>query len=79
MKFGVEDQDNTETVGIAFGNLAGSVVRNQVIPEVDAFRYSKYSEYGSYKKDGDLADGDAWLEAIRKVTVDMDNIEVPAK
>ncbi len=48
VKFGVEDQDNTETVGIAFGNLADSFMRNHVIPETDAFRFSKYFDANGY-------------------------------
>lgn len=39
----VDRMDNEETLGIAFGRLVGEFMRTQVIPEVDAYRFAKYS------------------------------------
>ena len=35
--------DNEETLGIAFGRLVEQFMRTSVVPEIDAFRYAKYS------------------------------------
>ena len=76
-KFGIEDQDNTETVGLAFGALAGTFMRTNVIPEVDAFRYAKYSDFAGIKDTSELKTGEDWLAAIRAQMVAMDDAEVP--
>ena len=76
-KFGIEEQDNTETVGLAFGQLAGTFMREQVTPEVDAFRFAKYTENAGFKVEKELTTGEAALEAIRDIMVKMDNNEVP--
>ncbi len=76
-RFGVEDQDNVETTGIAFGSVASTFMRNHVIPEVDAFRYATYASKAGIKHEGALSTGEEWLDAIRKVMVEMDDAEVP--
>lgn len=35
--------DNDETMGMAFGTLAGEFIRTQVTPEIDAYRFAKYA------------------------------------
>ena len=40
----VDVMDNDETMGMAFGTLAGQFVRNYVTPEIDAYRFAKYAE-----------------------------------
>lgn len=39
--FLVDDMDNEETLGMAFGTLAGEFIRTEVIPEIDAYAFSK--------------------------------------
>nr|DAR40304.1 MAG TPA: Major capsid protein [Caudoviricetes sp.] len=41
--FMVDVMDNDETMGMAFGTLAGEFIRTQVTPEIDAYRFSKYA------------------------------------
>ena len=41
--FMVDVMDNDETMGMAFGTLAGQFIREHVTPEVDAYRFAKYS------------------------------------
>lgn len=41
--FSVDVMDNDETLGMAFGSLMGEFERVHVIPEVDAYRLSKYA------------------------------------
>lgn len=39
----IDREDNEETLGMAFGTLAGEFMRTQVIPELDAYRFAKYA------------------------------------
>lgn len=39
--FQIDAMDNEETLGMAFGTLAGEFVRTQVAPEADAYRFAK--------------------------------------
>ena len=41
--FSIDTMDDDETLGMAFGSLMGEFERVHVIPEVDAYRLSKYS------------------------------------
>ena len=40
-RFMIDQMDNEETLGLAFGRLMGEFLRTQVIPEVDAYRFAK--------------------------------------
>lgn len=39
--FVVDSMDNEESIGMAFGTLAGEFLRTQVVPELDAYRFAK--------------------------------------
>lgn len=41
--FMVDTMDNDETLGMAFGTLAGEFQRLHVAPEIDAYRFAKYA------------------------------------
>ena len=41
--FMVDVMDNDETMGMAFGTLTGEFIRTKVTPEIDAYRFAKYS------------------------------------
>ena len=41
--FSVDNLDNAESAGIAFGRLAGEFIRTKVVPELDAFRFATYA------------------------------------
>lgn len=78
--FQVDNMDNLETAGIAFGRLAGEFIRTQVVPELDAFRFAKYASTTGISKvaaAATLADGAAVVAALRKGVNTMDEAEVP--
>ena len=76
--FQVDDMDNEETQNIAFGRLAGEFIRTKVVPELDAFRFSKYaSATGVGLATGTLATGVDVINALRTATSEMDEAEVP--
>lgn len=79
--FMVDRMDNEETLDLAFGTLAGEFIRAHVVPEIDAYRFSKYaSTTGILTTTGAaLADGDATVKAIDVATAEMDEAEVPGE
>ena len=48
--FQVDNMDNEETAGIAFGRLAGEFIRTKVVPELDAFRLAAYASASGISK-----------------------------
>ena len=76
-KFTVDEMDNEETAGLAFGQLSSSFLREKVIPEVDAFRMASYAAKAGKTKSGSLADGVAVLNELVIAQTVMDEAEVP--
>lgn len=77
--FTVDNMDNMETVGIAFGQLGGEFLRTKVVPELDAFRFAQYAGTTGISKVGTpaaLADGAAVITALRAGVNKMDEDEV---
>ena len=76
-KFSVDAMDNEETAGLAFGQLSAEFMRAQVVPELDAFRFSKMAELAKTKKEEDIQDGAALITAITAGVNALDEGEVP--
>lgn len=78
-KFMVDDMDNEETVGLAFGKLAGEFIRTKVVPEMDAFRFATYAGISgiSTATAAALSTGADVISALRAATNKMDEDEVP--
>jgi hypothetical protein len=78
-KFSIDNMDNEETAGLAFGKLAAEFIRTKVVPEQDAFRFSKYASLADTKKKETLSSGTEVLAALQTATSEMDDAEVPAE
>lgn len=78
-KFSVDAMDNEETAGLAFGQLSAEFMRTQVIPELDAFRFSKMAELAKTKKEEDLSDGAGVITAITAALTAFDEGQVPTE
>ena len=79
-KFTVDDLDNIETGGGAFGRLSGEFIRTKVVPELDAYRFAKYASVdGISTAEADLATGQAAIDAIADAMAKMDDDEVPTE
>lgn len=78
-KFSVDNMDNDETAGLAFGKLSSEFIRTKVVPEMDAFRFATYAGTAGISKAaaGTLADGAAVLAALVSAQSKMDEDEVP--
>lgn len=78
--FTVDNMDNEETAGIAFGKLSSEFIRTMVVPEVDAFRFATYASTSGISKvaaGATLADGNEVLTALVTAQSEMDEDEVP--
>lgn len=77
--FSVDELDNAETGGVAFGRIAGEFVRTKVVPQLDAYRMASYAQLKDISKAdaADLTTGAQVVSAIRAATNKMDEDEVP--
>jgi hypothetical protein len=78
--FSIDRMDNEETLGMSFGTLAGEFIRTQVVPEVDAYRFSKYASWSGITEIGTPAALDTAAKVIAAFDVAMaqlDADEVP--
>ena len=77
--FAIDRMDDEETLGMAFGKLAGEFIRTQVVPEVDAYRFSKWASTAnvSTTNAAALANAAATLAAIDVASGTLDDAEVP--
>lgn len=79
-KFIVDEMDDEETAGVAFGQLSSEFIRTQVVPEMDAFRFAKYAQIANVgSKEATITDGAEVVKALREATNAMDEAEVPAE
>ena len=78
--FSVDDLDNIETGGVAFGKLMGEFIRTKTVPELDAFRFSKYASADDISiATGSLEDGESVVKALSKAHDQMNDDEVPTE
>lgn len=77
--FSVDNLDNQETAGIAYGRLASEFIRTKVVPELDAFRFASYAGTDgiSTVAAADLANGADVISAIRAAVNKFDEDEIP--
>lgn len=76
--FSVDNMDNAETAGMAYGRLAAEFIRTKVNPELDAFRFATYAAItGISVATGALATGEAALAAVAAAYDKMTDDEVP--
>lgn len=77
--FSIDNMDNAETAGMAYGRLSAEFIRTKVIPELDAFRLATYAgiEGISSAAGAVLSSGDAVYKAIAAAYDRMTEDEVP--
>ncbi|MDE6789174.1 MAG: hypothetical protein K2J47_07645 [Ruminococcus sp.] len=75
--FSVDAMDNEETIGISFGMLSSSFVRNKVVPEMDAYRFAKYAgTSGITLKSENLTEGTGVCSSLTAANIILDEEEV---
>lgn len=75
-KFSVDTMDDLETGYIAFGKLGAEFERTKVIPEVDAYRFSKYAQSAG-KTATETITGENVLSALETAEAHLIDAEVP--
>ena len=77
-EFSIDRMDNEESLGQAFGALAGEFIRTQVAPEIDAYRFAKIAAATGITKatPATLASGTVFA-AIDAAHAVLDTNEVP--
>lgn len=77
--FMVDVMDNDESLGMAFGSLTGEMVRTQVVPEVDAYRFAKYAGTSGILSATPTTIGSTTnvAEMLDQAQAEMDEAEVP--
>lgn len=73
--FQIDAMDDMETMGLAFGSLAGEFVRVMVTPEIDAIRFAKYATNAGTVVNADLTNKTT-IPAISAAEVVMEDKEV---
>ena len=78
-QFVVDQLDNAESMGLAFGTLASEFMRTKVVPETDAVRFAQYAQNAaSAHKDTESISASATLIAsIDDAVAALDDAEVP--
>ena len=78
-QFLVDRLDNAESMGMAFGTLAGEFMRLKVVPETDAVRFAHYAQNAaSANKDTEsLSTSSGVIASIDDATAALDDAEVP--
>lgn len=76
-EFSIDRMDDEETLGMAFGTLAGEFMRTEVVPEVDAYRFAVYATGAANGATGTPADAAAVLAAIDVAKAALNADEVP--
>lgn len=75
-EFSIDNADNMETAGVAFGALANDFITQNVAPEIDAYRFSVLFADAGTTAEADLTNATV-DNAIDTATETMDNANVP--
>lgn len=78
--FVIDRMDDEETLGMAFGTLAGEFIRTKVVPELDAYRFSKYASTASINAATPATlDANSIVAALDAAKLELDKDEVPSE
>lgn len=76
----IDRMDDEETLGLVFGKVTGTFMRDHVVPELDAYRFAKYAGTTGILTDaGSVLTKETILAAIDEAVKKMDGEEVPAE
>lgn len=75
-QFVVDEMDDEETAGVAFGKLSAEFIRTKVVPEMDAFTFAEIASHAGETVSEAMADNDDIVEAVHAGMLYMDDKEV---
>ncbi len=73
----IDRMDDEETLGLAFGAVTGSFMREWVVPEIDAYRFSTYAQANGITTEAETLTAENILAAIDTAKKEMDANEIP--
>lgn len=73
----IDRMDNEETLGMVFGNVTGTFMRDHVAPELDAYRFAKYAGTTGINSASAILTKDTVISAIDEAVRALDENEVP--
>lgn len=73
----IDRMDDEETLGQAFGAVMGEFIKNDVVPELDAYRFAAYATKAAGSVEEAYTSGADLLKAIDVAGAEMDNNDVP--
>lgn len=78
-QFVVDQLDNAESMGMAFGTLAGEFMRTKVVPETDAVRFAQYAQNAAAANQDteSLSTSAQVIASIDDAVAALDDAEVP--
>ncbi len=74
--FSIDNMDNEESAGAAYGNLANEFVKTKEVPEIDAYRFSKLYSKAANKPEETIAPNTI-ISKFNDVIEVFENNEVP--
>jgi hypothetical protein len=77
-EFSIDRMDDEETLGMAFGTLAGEFIRLYVAPELDAYRFAKYAATGGNEETATTYTASTILAALDSAKAKLNADSVPA-
>lgn len=78
--FTIDAVDDMEVAGLLYAKTADTFIKEKVVPELDAFRFSQYAQAeGIGTEEEELLTGEAVVEALRMAQNAMDEEEVPTE
>ncbi len=76
----IDRMDDEETLGLVFGKVTGTFLRDHVVPELDAYRFAKYAgTAGILTTEAAALTKETILAAVDEGVRQMDANEVPAE
>ena len=74
---GVDVMDDDEAQGLLFANVAGKFIKDSVGPEIDAYRFARYTSLSNKVVEEDIAAGQE-IAALRNATTYLNGKKVKA-
>lgn len=72
----IDRMDDEETLGLVFGQVVGSFMREHVAPEIDAYRFAKYAGTEGITKKAETLKADTVSAALDEAARVLDEYEV---
>lgn len=77
-EFSIDAMDNEETLDMTFGAASSAFIKTKVVPEIDAYRFSKMASTSGVSSEAHTLSADNIVEKVDGAIAKLDEDEVPA-